>query len=379
VNGPRLTEERLRNYLDGDQPGRERMCLALLPLLGPFTVCRPRRPKGGPDQARDIECRYQGVPTWGAVGFRNGGGNDKAARSAAQKKFRDDLKAALKENPKLDGFVFFTNVDLTPDQKTALIAHAEKKGVAAQVFDMEILRQALDSKDGIHIREQYLGIYAGEDSDEWKRLQTSKIGSYTVPIRLPEGPDGRVTDEAAEILQETLGRILAYSFGHVCVTSPFDEFVFILSVEPENRETEPGFVPLTVAVHCHITAFVWAFQEWCQVIIEGSADRPSPRMRSMPGTQAIDLRVQFGHFVPVRIWRAGTQISIHQMLDSKPPMKRKVTTSTLLRFLARAIHSPVLIWDNADDCPDLEKILSMMRDINDAGHFRWDYFHLHFP
>jgi hypothetical protein len=376
VNGPRLTEERLRNHLDGDQPGRERMCLALLPLLGPFTECRPRRPKGGPDQARDIECRCQGVPTWGAVGFRNGGGNDKAARSATQKKFRDDLKAALKKNLNLNGFVFFTNVDLTPEQKAALIAHAKDKGVTAQVFDMEILRQALDSKDGIHIREQYLGINANADADEWKRLQTSKIGSYFVPIRLPEVPDGQVTDEGLEKLQDTLARILTYSFGHVCVTSPFDDFVFILSVEREDTETEPGFVPLTLAVHCHITAFVWAFQEWCQVLIEGSADRPSARMRSLPGRQAIDIQIQFGEFVPVRIWRAGTQISIHHVLGPKPPMKRKVTTSTLLRFLGWVINSPVLIWDDADDCPDLEKILNMMGDINDGGHFRWDYFHV---
>ena len=290
--------------------------------------------------------------------------------------FPEDLKAALKENPKLVGFVFFTNVDLTPAQKTKLIAYAQGKGVACQVFDMEILRNALDSKDGLHIREQYLAIDAMGGDDAWKRLQTSKIASYTVPIRLPRGPDGRVTAKAAKVLQERLGWILAYSFGHVCLTSPFDDFVFILSVEPETRETEPGFVPLTVAVHCHITAFVWAFQEWCQVMIERSLERPSARMRFLPGQQEIDLQVQFGNFVPVRIWRAGTQISIHQMLDSKPPMKQKFTTSTLLRFLAWAMHSPFLIWDDADDCPDLEKIMGMMSDINDGGHFRWDYFHI---
>ncbi len=237
-DGPRQTEERLRNYLDGDQPARERMCLALLPLLGPFTECRPRRPKGGRDGGRDIECLRDGVVTFGAVGFRNGGGNDNAARTGAQAKFRKDLNSSRKAAPDLKSFVFCTNVDLTPAQKDELIAHAEKKGIAAQVFDMEILRQALDSKDGLHIREHYLGISATGGDDEWKRLQASKIASYTVPIRLPKGPHGRVTDEAAGILQDTLGRILAYSFGHVCLTSPFDDFVFILSVEPDNRETE---------------------------------------------------------------------------------------------------------------------------------------------
>jgi len=87
VSDPRLTEERLRNHLDSNQVMRERMCLAVLPLLGAFTKATPRRPKGGPDGARDIECLYEGMPTWGAVGFRNGGGCDTEARNAAMKKF----------------------------------------------------------------------------------------------------------------------------------------------------------------------------------------------------------------------------------------------------------------------------------------------------
>jgi len=96
MSDPRLTEERLRHYLDGNQPMRERMCLALLPLLGPYSDARPRRPKGGPDEGRDIECLFRGnIVTWGAVGFRNGGGNDTEARTAAQKKFRDDLDNAV--------------------------------------------------------------------------------------------------------------------------------------------------------------------------------------------------------------------------------------------------------------------------------------------
>jgi hypothetical protein len=160
MSDPRLTEERLRHYLDGNQLMRERMCLALLAILGPYSDVRPRRPKGGPDGSRDIECRYQGnIVTWGAVGFRNGGGNDTEARTAAQKKFRDDLDNAVKENPGLQGFVFFTNVDLTPTQKDDLIAYGKSNNVReVDVFDMELLRNALDSPAGLLVREQYLDI-----------------------------------------------------------------------------------------------------------------------------------------------------------------------------------------------------------------------------
>ena len=62
----RLTEERLRNHLDSNQAMREQMCLALLPLLGSYTREQPRRPKGGPDGARDIEAFFQGtILVWG--------------------------------------------------------------------------------------------------------------------------------------------------------------------------------------------------------------------------------------------------------------------------------------------------------------------------
>jgi len=62
---PQLTEERLRSWLDSKQVDRERMCLALLTLDQRFANPRPRRPKGGPDGARDIEVVFNGMETWG--------------------------------------------------------------------------------------------------------------------------------------------------------------------------------------------------------------------------------------------------------------------------------------------------------------------------
>jgi hypothetical protein len=80
-DGPRQTEERLRYHLDSNQPMRERLCLALMPLIGPYTRERPRRPKGGPDRGRDIEAIHEGSTiAWGAVGFRNGDGIDERSR-----------------------------------------------------------------------------------------------------------------------------------------------------------------------------------------------------------------------------------------------------------------------------------------------------------
>jgi hypothetical protein len=159
-DGPRQTEERLRYHLDSNQVMRERLCLAVMPLVGPYTRERPRRPKGGPDGGRDIEAVYEGSTiTWGAVGFRNGGGNDDQARRETADKFKNDLKRAIEENPALQAFVFFTNVDLTPAIVEQLKEQASKTGVSAvDVVDLERLRHALDSPEGLIARLQYLDI-----------------------------------------------------------------------------------------------------------------------------------------------------------------------------------------------------------------------------
>jgi hypothetical protein len=156
----RQTEERLRNYLDQNQVFQERMCLTLLPLLGPFTAERPRRPKGGPDGGRDIEAVREGtLAVWGAVGFKNGGGADASSRGWVTRKFKADLDRALKENPDLPGFVFFTNVDLTLGQKEKLTRHAHELRLKfVEIYDLERLRHVLDSPEGLLARLQYLDI-----------------------------------------------------------------------------------------------------------------------------------------------------------------------------------------------------------------------------
>jgi hypothetical protein len=160
LDGPRQTEERLRYHLDSNQVMRERLCLAVMPLIGPYTRERPRRPKGGPDGGRDIEAIHEGsTVVWGAVGFRNGGGNDDQARREASSKFDSDLSRALQENPSLQAFVFFTNVDLTPTIVEQLKKNAGAAGVGVvDIVDLERLRHALDSPEGLIARLQYLDI-----------------------------------------------------------------------------------------------------------------------------------------------------------------------------------------------------------------------------
>jgi hypothetical protein len=157
---PRLTEERLRTWLDSNQVQRERLCLAILSLDPSYTDVRPRRPKGGPDGSRDIEATVrEGLPVWGAVGFRNQASDSPEDKRTIRAKFVSDLDAALTENPDLKGFIFFTNVDLTPSEVDELKGCAREKGLHhVDIYYRERLRMVLDSPEGLAFRYQYLEI-----------------------------------------------------------------------------------------------------------------------------------------------------------------------------------------------------------------------------
>lgn len=159
----RLTEERLRTWVTS-QDEQERMCLGVLALDGRFSDVKPRRPKGGPDQGRDIEAVLDGRRVvWGAVGFRKNATDSNTDKQVIKKKFKDDLHAAKNKNPALDGFVFFTNVDLTPAEVLELERHSRSEGFSfTEIFYRERLRIKLDSPRGLSLRYQYLDIPLSE-------------------------------------------------------------------------------------------------------------------------------------------------------------------------------------------------------------------------
>lgn len=161
---PYETDERLKSYLDTNQLHREQMCLAVMAVDKRFSDVRPRHPRGGPDGARDIEAVFKGVlRVFGAVGFVNQANDSKEHKKTIFAKFAEDLTEALKQDPKPEVFVFFTNVNLSVGEKDDLIATAKGKGLSeADVFDRERIRLSLDNPDGLSIRFQYLGIPLSE-------------------------------------------------------------------------------------------------------------------------------------------------------------------------------------------------------------------------
>lgn len=214
-------------------------------------------------------------------------------------------------------------------------------------------------------------------TEDWTVLQLSKVSSYEIPIRFPGSDAGVVDLQTFEKFSDRMHQFLAYALGHTCITTPFDDFVYLLSLERDNRKSEHGYLPFTLSLHCHITAFVWAFQEWMQFFVEGSTTEVSRRVRSLPGDQTLHIHPQFGKLVPHRISRSGaSSITIQELAGRPIPMDRGANTSTLLRILAVVLNSQVVVWDGADASPDLEKVLEMGASINDAGRFSWDQIHI---
>ncbi len=155
----RLTDERLRTVLNANQSSRERLCLGVLALDRNYTDISPRRPEGGPDGSRDIDCKRLEDKCFGAVGFKNSASDSPQNKRDIQKKFRDDVIAARRADTKVKAFVFFCNVDLTPCEIEELKKFAHQQDFShVDIYWRERIRQALDSVDGLALRFQYLGI-----------------------------------------------------------------------------------------------------------------------------------------------------------------------------------------------------------------------------
>jgi len=155
----RQTDESLRSALNGNQPSRERMCLAVLALDRNYTDIHPRRPEGGRDGGRDIQCLRNSQLCYGAVGFVNNASDSPQNKKQIKKKFKDDLGAALEAQPDLRAFVFFTNIDLTPGEQEELSEWGKKRGVTfIDIYYRERIRHQLDSPEGLGFRYQYLSM-----------------------------------------------------------------------------------------------------------------------------------------------------------------------------------------------------------------------------
>jgi hypothetical protein len=143
------------------------MCLGILALDRNYSDIRPRRPEGGRDGARDIECNRLGEKCFGAVSFQNNASDSPSDKKEIQKKFKDDVIAARKADTSVKVFVFFCNVDFTPGEIKKFEDFARKRHFTyIDIYWRERIRMALDNAEGLAIRFQYLNVNLSDEEQK---------------------------------------------------------------------------------------------------------------------------------------------------------------------------------------------------------------------
>lgn len=146
--GGRETWNRLREW-DKGQGESERLATRLLPLDG-YSRFDPAHPLGGRDGGKDATCEKDGKRFVIAVYFPRG---QKDHREIVDK-FKKDLTAAQTHNA--DGFIFFTNQELTLSERAALEDSASS--VAVDIYHLERIACCLDAPSGYGLRLEFLSI-----------------------------------------------------------------------------------------------------------------------------------------------------------------------------------------------------------------------------
>ncbi len=213
--------------------------------------------------------------------------------------------------------------------------------------------------------------------NEWNSHQSGKIASCNFTVRVHTKSTLAEYEYAIDKFSEYLHLWISHAFRHTCVATPAEDFVYILTMERSKDRSEAGCTHFDLVLLCHITEFVWAFQEWAQFFLDGKNEwHATSRVRSYPGDQALHLKGTLGRDIAYRIFRRPPgAIEIQQLGSPKFSPGEPVTTSTLLCLLAHVMNRNPVIWDDADMCPDMAKVVSMGIRITDLG-FSWNDFTL---
>lgn len=205
-----------------------------------------------------------------------------------------------------------------------------------------------------------------------KPLQSSKIArcGYTLPFR--KQPDGDGVDPDAQARFLTLVHEgFARCFAHVCVTLGIEDFVYMLTCEPEAQEEKLDYVRYHFELHCHITEFVRTVEARLEHFLS-KGTKPPPKLEALPGDQTLHTPHRFGRDLTYRIFRSPpSEIVIDQADTVPPPASRITTTSKLLCLLAAGFKRKVVLWEEIEKYPDAAKVLAMFDKIGTTG-FSWD-------
>lgn len=202
----------------------------------------------------------------------------------------------------------------------------------------------------------------------WSMSQASTICSYEFPFFVPvhEGrPDTDISNRFFERLQQIIG--LAYWV--TATTTPYDDFVYLLSAEEVELPVE-GYTAIRTELHCHLTKFVAVFQAKCEQEFEHKEVELPREIESVPDGIELEMNAGPGRFVPYRISRTGpTSVWLRGLIgrpDESPPVD---TTSGVLALLHGMLTNKCIVWDDFKWTDETRKAVSFMAAVSDRGGF----------
>ena len=223
-----------------------------------------------------------------------------------------------------------------------------------QIYQTRALHDAATVPDHVH--------------GQWSASQASTISRYEFPffVRVHDGePDTEIANRFFERLQQIIG--LAYWV--TATTTPYDDFVYLLSAEEVEMPVD-GYTAIRSEVHCHLTKFVEVIQAKCELEFENKAVQLPPEIGAVPDSLELEMSAGPGLFVPHRISRTGPKSIWLRDFISRPHESPPVdTTSGMLALLHGMLTNKCIVWDDFKWTDETRKAVSFMAAVSDAGQF----------
>ena len=208
-----------------------------------------------------------------------------------------------------------------------------------------------------------------EQRDEsWSMSQASTICAYEFPYFVPVH-DGKTDTDISNHFFERLQQIIALANWVTATTTPYDDFVYLLTTEEVKLPVEL-YTAIRTELYCHLTKFVAVFQAKCEQEFEHKEVELPPEMESAPDDIELEMNAGPGRFVPHRISRTGPKSVWLRELASRPRENPPVdTTSGMLAILHGMLTNKCIVWDDFKWTDETRKAMSFMAAVSDKGEF----------
>ena len=196
-------------------------------------------------------------------------------------------------------------------------------------------------------------------------VQTTTISRVPFSMLLPF-PDGLDDAGKAELFRETtrvLFNMIACAYLDAETTMKRSKFVFGLTLEQDIREDE---IEIHGELISHLTPFAYQFATFVALVNEGRIEELLMRIDSYPQF-GIRRQFKFGKFLPYRISRTNpSKVFIELIEETHYKFEGGMSTSDLILYFSAAVNGKLVVHDDVNDGPLLEKSVRLSTIMQDG-------------